>query len=97
MEKYLRVKYLVYKVGEPLIERKSVDPNDVDSPFVLMPRKDPAAFAAMLTYANNCQGELAAEIRDWLRKIAEAPPVFGTQGARNYSDKRYSAVQDLVL
>ena len=62
---------------------KSTDPDDVDSPFVLMPRKDPAAYDAMRIYAQLCEPQLANEIRAWLRNIAQAEPVYGTQGIRN--------------
>lgn len=95
-DKKLRPKYQVYR--ETLGGRlgpmtRSTDPNDVDSPFVLMPRKDPAAFTAMMVYARYCEPGLAAEIRAWLTKIAEAPPVFGTQGARNFAYRRGYAVR----
>ena len=83
----LRPKYMVAKVGKdgemfgPGM--KSTDPEDVDSPFVLMPRKDPAAFFAMYAYMNTCEPQLACEIRDWLTKIVLSEPIFGTQGSRN--------------
>lgn len=87
----LRPKYEVHRINEggnstvlPL-SMLSTDPNNVDSPFVLMPRKDPAAFSAMLTYINYCEPQLANEIRAWLRRITEAKPVFGTQGQRNFT------------
>ncbi len=91
-KKILRPKYRVQKitgvdpkgvygtVGLPML---ATDPNDVDSPFVLMPRKDPAAFYAILAYAQMCEDDLAGELRQWLEKIVLAPPVFGTQGLRN--------------
>ncbi len=96
-EKRLRPKYVTFRVDETKAEEfkqgempsvtsapmLSTDPNDVDSPFVLMPRKDPAAYYALLNYAQVCEAELGAEIRLWLDKIVEAPPVFGTQGLRN--------------
>lgn len=96
----LRPKYMVYRSelvdGEMVPDGSggmiSTDPTSVDAPFVLMPRKDPAAFAAMMTYMNACEPELQAEIRDWLRLIAEAEPKFGTQGKRNYSAMRSDAV-----
>ena len=86
-EKKLRPKYNVQRIDEDgdvvgaLI--KSTDPDNVDSPFVLMPRKDPAAFYALLNYAKVCEPDLASEIREWAEKIIEAPPIFGTQGLRN--------------
>ncbi len=92
-EKKLRPKYTVQrvdeidspggplvKVGEPML---STDPENVDSPFVLMPRKDPAAFYALLNYAQACEPDLAGEIREWLEKVVEAPAQYGTQGNRN--------------
>ena len=84
----LRPKYELQRVG-PLGDligsrMKSTDPEDIDSPFVLMPRKDPAAFLALLTYSVCCELDLATEIQDWLIKIAEAEPKYGTQGARNH-------------
>lgn len=87
-EKKLRPKYEVRKIGEEGQKflgdiMESTDPNDVDSPFVLMPRKDPAAFAAMLAYVDACEYPLDKEIRDWLCKIANAPVIEGTQGHRN--------------
>ena len=89
-EKRLRPKYFVTRfegegsdvtlVGERM---RSTDPDNVDSPFVLMPRKDPAAFYALLNYAQACEPCLAAEIRVWLEKVVRAPAVLGTQGGRN--------------
>jgi len=86
--KRLRPKYEVRRINEDMPGNlgeimDSTDPDNIDSPFVLMPRKDPAAFAAMLAYADSCEWELAREIRDWLEKIADAPVVDGTQGHRN--------------
>lgn len=85
----LRPKYGVMRTDANGVARgplmKSTDPDDIDSPFVLMPRKDPAAFAAMGTYMELCEPQLANEIRVWLRKIAAAEPAFGTQGKRNFS------------
>jgi len=99
-DKKLRPKYIVKKIldldtmetGAPMA---STNPDDVDSPFVLMPRKDPAAFAAMIYYAQCCEPKLAAEIANWLVKIANAPPMFGTQGARNYASTRAAAVDQI--
>ncbi len=89
-EKKLRPKYFVTRfAGEPAdpttmgTRMLATDPDDVDSPFVLMPRKDPAAFYALLGYAQVCDDDLAREIRVWLDKIAEASPVYGSQGERN--------------
>jgi len=92
MGERLYPKYNVQKVGSKgeLIGPRmhATDPDDVDSPFVLMPRKDPAAYYALLQYAQVCEEDLAREIRVWAEKIAEAPPVFGTQGARNHTHQR---------
>lgn len=101
-EQRLRPKYIVRKI-EPGVEvvplqpgdMASTNPDDVDSPFVLMPRKDPAAFLAMTTYAQYCEPQLRAEIGDWLSKIAKAPPIYGTQGARNYESIRLRAVSEV--
>lgn len=83
----LRPKYMVAKIdtdGEPIGPvMKSTDPDDVSSPFVLMPRKDPAAFAALGTYMDLCEPQLANEIRAWMRRIAAADLMFGSQGERN--------------
>ena len=68
----LRPKYQVQRIvptdAEGIYENRgsaalSTDPEDVDSPFVLMPRKDPAAFQAMVAYARHCEKALAIEIR----------------------------------
>ena len=87
-EEKLRPKYLVFKIdekGETYPEgMKSTDPDDIDSPFVLMPRKDPAAFYALLHYAQACEDDLGRPLRMWLDKITDAPPVYGTQGERNW-------------
>lgn len=97
MEKKLRPKYTVYRMGlEEAKGMRSTDPASVDSPFTLMPRKDPAAFAAMVTYARVCEPDLAAEIKAWLQKIAGAPPVFGTQGERNHKHIQLKATRDIV-
>ena len=84
----LRPKYVVHRLNE---EQKAVgetmhatDPNDPNSPFVIFPRKDPAAFHALLSYAAVCEKGLRAEILLWAEKIAVCDPDFGTQGARNW-------------
>lgn len=83
----LRPKYMVAKIGvDGKIfgpGMKATDPDDIDAPFVLMPRKDPAALAALCTYIDLCEPQLANELRPWLRSIARAKPVYGTQGERN--------------
>lgn len=101
----LRPKYMVYKAkvsesgkNATAIPESGVwatDPNDVNSPFVLMPRKDPAAFIAMLTYASLCEPSLASEIRIWLESIAKADPVYGTQGSRNRIVMRLRDIQEI--
>lgn len=101
MGERLRPKYKVFRlpemgVGEPNKPMKATDPDDIDSPFVLMPRKDPAAFAAMITYARYCEPSLANEIKAWLRKVVGAKPIFGTQGARNMQASRLKATQDII-
>ncbi len=87
VKKKLRPKYIVVKIGpdgKPMIPGwKSTDPEDPRSPFVLMPAKDPAAFQALLVYAQCCEQDLSDEIKDWLYMIAEEPPELGTQGLRN--------------
>ena len=91
-------KYRVIKTSEDLNPVNSVmlatDPNDINSPFVLMPRKDPAAMAAMLTYMSFCEPALANEIRPWLRKIADAEPIFGSQGVRNLKYVRSRSITE---
>lgn len=96
----LRPKYVVIRINEEATQEgdgrvffkgphiQSTNPSDVNSPFVLMPRKDPAAFAALMVYAQLCEPQLSNEIRAWLRKIARAEPKFGTQGARNFTSVR---------
>ena len=104
---YLRPKYIVQRTltiegpdgpikadGKKMV---STDPDDIDSPFVLFPRKDPAAFNAMLAYMQSCEPDLAAEIRDWMHKISQADPVFGTQGKRNMIAMRDEAVSTVRL
>ena len=95
MGEKLRPKYMVYKIvsvppstgtAEVVVSKigmLSTDPDNVDSPFVLMPRKDPAAYYALLNYAQVCEEDLAAEIRVWLEKVVKASPEYGTQGERN--------------
>lgn len=103
-EKILRPKYRVQRivelnppqgtiqdVGLPVL---STNPDDIDSPFVLMPRKDPAAFMAMITYMNSCEPRLANEISTWLKKIAAAPAKVGTQGQRNTSSQLMMLVEN---
>ena len=80
---HLRPKYQVVKIKTGKELPASTDPEKVDAPFVLIPGKDPAAFRAMLAYAENCEEELAYEIYAWLRGIAETSPQLGTQGHRN--------------
>jgi len=74
----------------------STDPDNVDSPFVLMPRKDPAAFAAMIMYAHYCEKGLAEEIKDWLTKVAMAPTICGSQGERNRRHLDLKALRDIL-
>ena len=73
--------YLVHQSPFP-----STDPEDASSPFVLMPKKDPAAFRALICYANFCEVSLKDEIGRFLNKIAESEPELGTQGARNLKE-----------
>ena len=84
----LRPKYVVYRVGEDKgrvgSDMLATEPSDVDAPFVIFPRKDPAAFHALLSYAAVCEKGLRAEILLWAEKIAVCDPDFGTQGARNW-------------
>lgn len=102
-EKKLRPKYEVRRMmGGPLDPAQtlgppmaSTDPGNADSPFVLMPRKDPAAYAAMIAYAQCCEPSLAAEIAEWLNWIAKTPPVFGSQGTRNFASTRCAAIDQI--
>jgi len=101
MDKRLRPKYCVMKVdkeGKPVgtVHLLSTNPENPNSPFVLMPRKDPAAFAAMITYARMCEPGLANEIAAWLRKIVEVPIVFGTQGERNLTAMRLRSILGIM-
>ncbi len=105
-DKKLRPKYQVQKiVGDKPKEvyglegpkMLSTDPDDINSPFVLMPHKDPAAFLAMIMYARHCEKDLAKEIKEWLTKVAEAPPAYGTQGERNRRYLRLRSVGDILL
>lgn len=100
MEKRLRPKYLVFKIGPDNTTEdqgmESTNPDSVDSPFVLMPRKDPAALAAMVTYARMCEPQLANEIKAWLRTVVEAPVSFGTQGERNLMAAKARSLLDII-
>ena len=83
----LRPKYYVERIGEEgeksVSLPDSTDPDNNESPFVLIPGKDPAAFHAMLAYAEHCEKDLGEEILDWLTFILESLPQLGTQGRRN--------------
>ncbi len=83
----LRPKYKVFRILDNgmgvLPEMLSAEPDNVDSPFVLMPHKDPAACYALLAYAQVCEDDLAVEICEWAKKIVSAPPKYGSQGERN--------------
>lgn len=93
----LRPKYELQKVDSAGIyigpRMQSTDPENVDSPFVLMPRKDPAAFRAMVCYANFCEPGLKIDIVNWLEKIADADPILGTQGVRNVKEMRIQEIR----
>ena len=93
----LRPKYLVYRIEQeiPSVGMSSTDPEDVDSPFVLMPRKDPSAFAALCTYMNMCDNQLANEIHAWLKTIASADPILGTQGLANCKSLRMRSIPEV--
>jgi len=106
VKKYLRPKYIVEKLpeaseGKEVFIRANVmvstNPEDVDSPFVLMPRKDPAAFVALITYARYCEPELGLEILKWLEEVAKSEPVFGTQGIRNWVAGRLRSLTEVTL
>ena len=88
MGERLRPKYVVYRIDHEGIrigtDMRSTDPEDIDSPFVIMPRKDHAGFLALITYARFCEPDLRAELSSWLDKIADAGPELGTQGMRNF-------------
>lgn len=105
MASKLRPKYQVQRIvpteEEGVYENKgtavlSTDPTSADSPFVLMPRKDPAAFVAMIAYARHCEPDLAGEIKAWLHTIIEAEPVYGTQGERNLRTNKFRALRDIL-
>ena len=91
---------MVYKIGEngnlSALGMKATDTDSEDSPFVLMPRKDPAAFYAMMHYAQVCEPDLAIEIRVWLDKVVKASPIYGTQGERNRIAMRLKQM-DLII
>ena len=99
-DKKLRPKYMVAKIGvdgQMFGEgMKSTDPDNVNSPFVLMPRKDPAAFAAMIMYARCCEKDLAKEVKGWLQRMAVAPVAYGTQGERNRQHLSLRSVGDIL-
>ena len=76
-------KYIVYKFGIRNGGIFSVDVEDVNSAFVLMPRKDPVAMTALECYATFCEPELRREIMQWIQRIKKAPKILGTQGKRN--------------
>lgn len=76
-------KYIVYKFGIRNGGMFSVDVEDVNSPFVLMPRKDPVAMTALECYASFCEPEMRREIMQWIQRIKKAPKILGTQGKRN--------------
>lgn len=76
-------KYTVFKPNVGSGGMSSVDVEDVNSPFVLMPRKDPVAMTALECYATSCEAELGREIRQWIQRIKKAPKILGTQGERN--------------
>ncbi|MDD5704189.1 MAG: hypothetical protein PHU23_19315 [Dehalococcoidales bacterium] len=85
-EPRLYPKYTVQKVDNGVYkadELLATDKNSVNSPFVLMPRKDPAAFAALVYYSTICEPRLGNEIRNWLRNVVQAPVAYGSQGNRN--------------
>lgn len=106
----LRPKYVVLRIDERKATAKdysgtppvlsstmlATDSDNIDSPFVLLPRKDPAAFYALLNYAQMCEEGLAREIRVWLEKVVSAPPVYGTQGERNRVSMKLKQM-DLVI
>lgn len=97
-DKKLRPKYLVFKIGpDGETEEQgmaSTDPGNVDSPFVLMPRKDPAAFIATVVYARYCEKDLAAEIKEWLTKVVASPTMLGSQGERNRVHSQSTLIKD---
>lgn len=99
--KGLYSKYGVFKLHEPSNEvsspsiLKSANTEDVDAPFVLFPRKDPAAFMAMVRYAQICDPQLSNDINMWLAKIALSKPEYGTQGARNLTQIRMLQISGL--
>ena len=101
-EQRLKPRYIVYKIlkGDNIPVRLTegvslaTDPNDPNSPFVLKPRKDPAAFVAMLAYASVCEPSLGNEIRIWLTEIAKSSPDYGDQGFRNRVAMQLRQIQE---
>jgi hypothetical protein len=59
------------------------DLTDPDAPFVLKPWKDPAALQALVVYRQHCYPELAVELEQWIKAIADGPKVRGGVGSRN--------------
>ena len=55
--------------------------------FVLSPDKDPAALAALMTYAEFCEPELATDIEQWVeaikKRVSGREAILGSVGAAN--------------
>jgi len=70
-------------------EMRGLVSSDADEPkyFVLNPERDPAALAALLTYAQHCEDELSLDIRDWVDSIrvlaSKGELKLGSSGAIN--------------
>ena len=64
-------------------------PDEDDHPkyFVLSPERDPAALAALMSYAEFCEDELAKDIETWIDEIKDKASRseldLGTVGAEN--------------
>ena len=97
----LRPKYKVYRLDEEGAElgpsMLATDPENIDAPFVIFPRKDPAAFHALLAYADVCEKGLRMEIIQFAGKVAESDISFGTQGARNWQTMLMERVKAVEL
>ena len=93
----LRNKLYVRNLGAG--ERDGFATFDPEAPrrFVLSPERDPAALAALMTYAEFCEPELAADIEAWVKEIKELVPGELRLGEVGASNARHILTQRVEL
>ena len=80
-----------------MIDHENGGMREIGLHLVLNPAKNPADYAAMVTYAENCDPEMGADIKAFLAMIDEHPQrALGTYGVECLFYAKHPAVEKFV-